>query len=498
MSQPEPNHAPDDPAASLRRPLNELPDPLPIPTLTRAFDVAIRPPGSKSLTNRALLLAALAEGTSTLSGALVDADDAAVMIAALTTLGAKVEPDPADPTTLHVTGVNGRWKLAPGANVTLDLHNAGTATRFLTAAALLAPGGAGTSITIDGSPRMRQRPIGELVDVIRAVGGRVEYLGTQGFPPLRVHGLDPALTTHVEARFGRTSSGQFISAMLMVGPWLGRRVGVHTLEKPTSAPYIEMTAQLMMRIGLEPDRLHAEHPGIRFAAIAYDTRGGGGPYIPGFELDIEPDASGATYFWAAAAIVPGATCRVDGLGRSSLQRDTQFTGVLDRMGARISGDDTSTTVRGEPHLRAVDVDLSDMPDTAMTAAVVALFASPTPDNATATTTLRGLRTLRVKETDRLAALQTELTKLGAVVEIIAEGDDESLRITPPKDLLGTPICLRPKFPRVEFDTYDDHRMAMALSLVGLSRPNVWIRDPTCVAKTYPGYFADLARLYRAP
>jgi 3-phosphoshikimate 1-carboxyvinyltransferase len=488
---------PDDPGAPLRGPLSVLADPLGIPTLSRAFDVTIRPPGSKSITNRALLLAALARGTSTLRGALVDADDAAVMRAALTRLGATVERDPDGPTTVRVTGVDGRWRLLTGDDARLNLHNAGTATRFLTGAGLLAPPGA--SVTIDGSARMRQRPIGELVDVMRSIGGRVEYLGTEGFPPLRVWGMDGGAGVATQAaRFGQTSSGQFISAMLMAAPWLPGRVGLVLTKDPTSAPYIEMTRQVMLGVGFRADAARAGEEGFRLAAPQTEQ---GRSVLPAFTLDVEPDASGASYLWGAAAIVPGARCRVDGLGLRSIQGDTEFVSALDAMGADVRGDSTWTSVTGPATLRGADIDLADMPDTAMTAAVVALFATPTPDNPTATTTLRGLRTLRVKETDRLAALQTELTKVGATVEIVAEsggrgGGDESLRITPPADLLGTATCLRPSFPRVEFDTYNDHRMAMALALVGLRRPNVWIRDPGCVAKTYPGYFADLAKVYR--
>jgi 3-phosphoshikimate 1-carboxyvinyltransferase len=492
MSPSSPQPEPAGAGAALRGPLADLPDPLAIPVLPGAFEASVRPPGSKSLTNRALLLASLASGTSTLRGALVGADDASVMIAALRRLGAKIDADDADPTTLRVTGVGGRWALASGEDAALDLHNSGTATRFLAGAALVAP--AGSSVTIDGSARMRERPIGELVDAMRTLGARVEYLGVEGFVPLRIYGLAgtpdgvagvtgagragaPKRGSPVTLRFGRTLSGQFISAMLMVAPLLERPVRIEFVGEPTSGAYIDMTAALLTRVGFD--------------------RGAPGAPPRAFELAVEPDASGATYFWGAAAIVPGARCTVAGLPPmgQSLQGDAGFAGALAAFGANVVSLKAGTTVAGPPLLRAAEIDLSDMPDTAMTAAVVALFAAPTPDNPGATTTLRGLATLRVKETDRLAALRAELTKVGATVEIVAERGDESLRITPAPDMTGPPGRPVSSFPRVEFETYADHRMAMALALVGLRRPNVWIRDPGCVAKTYPGYFADLAGLY---
>ncbi|MFN7021319.1 MAG: 3-phosphoshikimate 1-carboxyvinyltransferase [Phycisphaerales bacterium] len=459
----------------LTKPLASLPDPLPIPVVERPFGVAIRPPGSKSLTNRALLLAAMADGTSTLRGALTDADDAEVMIAALRRLGAAVETDG---TTVTVTGVAGRWRIRAGEEVRLDLHNAGTATRFLTAAALLAP--EGTSVVIDGDARMRERPIEELVNTLNIMAEDrpcAEYLGREGFPPVRIRPDHAAWVSGMVQSFGRTQSSQFISAVLMLGPFLPYGLTFRfSTPDITSRSYVEMTLSLMSRLGVEvtpPD------------ALGERTIRPSRPTLPAFDLEIEPDASGATYFEAAAAMVPGASVTIEGLdlhpSRPSLQGDTRFVRVLTDMGAAVERLNRSLRITGPASLRAIDADLSDMPDTAMTAAVLACFAE-------GTTTLRGLRTLRVKETDRLAALQTELAKLGATVEIFKHGDDEGLRISPPS-------ALGPRPSSLAFSTYNDHRMAMALALVGLRTPGVMIQNPACVAKTYPTFWRDLAKLY---
>lgn len=498
--------------AALSLPLDELPDPLPIPTIQRPFDVTIRPPGSKSITNRALLLAALADGTSELRGALIDADDAQVMLRAIQQLGAEVEiiravngrhdgtshsPDKevADPDIVRVTGVSGHWKIAAGQTVTLNLNNAGTATRFLTAAAILAPRDS-NGIIIDGDARMRQRPISELADALTQLGIRIEYLGSTGYPPLRVVPPIDHCSLNDLISFGRTASSQFISAMLMVCPFLDRDVGIVCTEPPTSEPYVRMTQNVMEATGIPFLRKTLQSqsylPGVRSRLP--------GRRLPAFSYNIEPDASGATYFLAAAAVNPNARCIIDGLPwigepGTSLQGDAWFGGVIAAMGADERADEHSTEASGSATLTAIDYSLADMPDTAMTAAVLACFASPTTDNPIATSTLRGLRTLRVKETDRLAALQTELTKFGAKVEIYEETlggqHDEGLRITPPP--LPAPHS---PLPPIFFDTYHDHRMAMSLALIGLRRPNVFIRDPKCVAKTYPTFWKDLAKLYQ--
>ncbi len=458
-----------------------LPPVLHVPPVSRPFDAVVRPPGSKSITNRLLLLAALATGESTLCGALADADDARVMTAALETLGAHIA---VSGETVRVHGVGGTWPLAPGTTAHLNLHNAGTATRFLAAAALLAP--PGSALEIDGNDRMRQRPIGELGALLSRLGCRVAYAGQPGCPPLRVEppphpAPQPASQT---LDIGPTQSSQFVSALMLVAPFLPGGAGLHLrfTHPPTSAAYIRMTAAVLRSVGVRVDE--ALPAGVLVGPLA-----GGPGGLPAFMLDVEPDASGATYPLAAAALVAGARVRVPGLTGASLQGDANFARVLVAAGAAVEETDSGISVRGGPRIAPLDCTLADMPDAAMTAAVVACFASPTAANPSATTTLRGLRTLRVKETDRLEALREELSKLGARVEIVPEsgpaGPDEALRITPPSWHEREPVV---------FDTYGDHRMAMALALVGLRRPGVAIRDPACVAKTYPGFWRDLRHM----
>jgi 3-phosphoshikimate 1-carboxyvinyltransferase len=465
--------------AMLHKPLAEVPDPLPLPPpRTRgeaAFDAAVRPPGSKSLTNRAILLAALAEGESVLRGALVDADDAQRMVEALRTLGAGVEV--MGDGTVRVRGVGGRWKPAGEGTVTLNLNNAGTATRFLAAASLLSP----VPIVIDGNARMRQRPIGELGEILTRLGARVRHLGeAPGCPPMEVTppvGLDAERTLEIPT----TQSSQFISALLLISPWIVPGMTIKLTGEVTSASYIGMTVGLLERLGATV-RSSADLRVLRVGPAA-----GGG--VSAFEYDVEPDASGATYFWAAAAMLPEARCRVMGLDSDSLQGDTGFTDLLARMGATVTVRPAALDLpayietRGPVSLGGVMADMADMPDAAMTLAVVASFAS-------GMSILRGLRTLRVKESDRIHAMQTELGKIGVKIDSPVAGDAGAMTITPPR---GGVDC-SPSAPPVYFDTYDDHRIAMALSLVSLRRPNVFIRHPQCVGKTYATYWRDFARL----
>lgn len=460
--------------STLRRPLDELPNPLYLPPLhsyrgtCAAMDVMVTPPGSKSLTNRALLLAALARGHSTLRGALTDADDGRQMIGALRTLGATITQRG---TTVEVDGVDGRWHVASGG-VALNVNNAGTAMRFLVAAAMLNPDPS-SPITLDGNARMRERPIGELATLLGALGARVESLGVRGYPPLQIWGPSTDAPAHQGVlEIGRTRSSQFVSALLLVAPWMGRGLALGFTDDITSESYIEMTTGLLSRLGarVQVDR-----------AARTLTVGGGG--LVGFDFDIEPDASGATYPWAMGAVVPGLCVRVPGLSHPSLQGDARFPSLLAAMGATVSSSPIATSVTGPSQLRAIDADLSLMPDAAMTLAAAACFAE-------GTTTIRGLRTLRDKETDRVEATRIELSKIGVDVRVGVGGDADALVITPPRG----GVCAE-RAERVEFETYDDHRMAMSLSLVALRRPNTWIRDPACVAKTYPGYWAELSRLY---
>jgi 3-phosphoshikimate 1-carboxyvinyltransferase len=365
--------------------------------------------------------------------------------------------------------------------VTLDLETAGTATRFLTAAAMLAASGSGP-ITIDGNARMRERPIAELGDLLRRLGVTVQYAEREGFPPVRVYGTRAAPVTELEV--GVTASSQFVSGLLMAAPFLPEGLTLRFTSAPTSRSYIDMTTRLMTQLGLRVESSGSEGSTIRVRASRLFR----------FDYDVEPDASGATYFWAAAALHPGAACVVPGLDEHSLQGDAKFTGVLENMGARVSQTPEGMRVVGGDHLDGLVEDLSMMPDAAMTLAAVCCFTPPGSRSL-----IGGLRTLRVKETDRLAALETELRKVGMHASTRrwtaqgASGDaaDEALCLVVPDG----GIDRSPTAPRVEFDTYNDHRMAMALALIGLRRPNVFIRNPACVAKTYPTFWRDFATLY---
>ncbi|MEM9065331.1 MAG: 3-phosphoshikimate 1-carboxyvinyltransferase [Planctomycetota bacterium] len=447
----------------------QLPDPLPLPTLRpgAAFDLSIRPPGSKSLTNRALLLAALAEGESTIREGLTDADDAERMIAAIQQLGAGVRLRGGE---LRVQGVGGTWR--PESEPTLNLNNAGTATRFLTAAALLSAG----PIVIDGNARMRERPIGELGDALRVLGATVEHLGERdGCPPIRV--TPPAQRPRAaELTIGRTKSSQFLTGLLQLGPWLESGLTLRSPQGITSESYVRMSLRLLEAVGAQTQCADD----LRFVRVRSERPGGG---LAAFDLTIEPDASGATYWWSAAAMVPDARITVPGLNADSLQADARFPELLSLMGAHVEGSMSGTVVRGTRRLVGIRCDMADMPDAAMSLAVVAAFAdSPT--------TISGLSTLRDKECDRIDATRAELAKIGVLVETRVDGDDGTIRIVPPD---GGIDCAESVAP-VEFDTYDDHRMAMSTALIALRRPNVLIRDPGCVAKTYPGYWADFRLL----
>lgn len=475
-------------ASSLLAPLLADPSrrphgPLLIPTFDQVRPrgleaVEVAPPGSKSLTNRAILLAALAEGVSTLRRPLVDAADAEVMLEAVERLGARVVREP---TLLRIEGVAGRWR--PGrvdgdGSVHLHLRNAGTAVRFLAGAALCSP----VPVTIDGDPRMHERPIGELAAWLERLGCVVTFLGRRSeCPPLRI--MPPAsLPVDASLAVGESPSSQFISALLLAAPFLPGGITLRLERPPVSESYIRMTAGLLGRVGVE---VKASHDGriLRVPAAAGDP-----PRIASFDLDIEPDASGAVPFWAAAAMAgrPEVACRVEGLGVDSLQGDVHVVQALGRMGAAVdmrpSPAGGRIEVRAAPGLRPILVDCSDMPDAAMALASTACFAE-------GTSILRGLGTLRVKECDRIAAMQSELAKIGVRVEADVAGDANAVTITPP---VGGVDCSSGAAP-VRFDTFEDHRMAMAFALIGLRRPNTWIDDPGCVAKTYPGFWRDLAR-----
>lgn len=463
-------------ADTLSQELAALPARLALRPPNAGGNVSVRPPGSKSLTNRAVLLAALASGVSRVRGALLDADDAKRMVAALAQLGARVAPAHDAPGDLLVTGVDGCWQ-PRDAEVVLDLGNAGTATRFLAAAALLSP--VPVPVTLDGNARMRERPIGELGQALERLGATIEYRGTPGFPPMRITPpRDLAMTGRV-LELGTTQSSQFISALLLVAPWLPSGMTIKLSGEVTSPSYVSMTLGLLARLGASV-RASDDLRVLRVGA-------GGREGVGKFDYAVEPDASGATYFWGAGAIREDLAVRVEGLGVHSLQGDASFPSLLERMGATVTraAEPAWTRVSRAEELKALGADMTDMPDAAMTLAAVACFAS-------GRSVIKGLRTLRVKETDRIAAMITELSKIGVEIGTMP-GDDGAIYVEPPK---GGVDCSE-SCPAVEFDTYDDHRMAMSLALVSLRRPNVVVKDPACVAKTYPTFWKDFARLHGA-
>lgn len=404
----------------------------------------VRPPGSKSITNRALVCAALAEGQSLLTGAL-DSEDTRVMIQALQRLGIQVHHD----RSAAVIRVGGCAGDIPSGGGELDVANSGTSMRFLTAMVALGRG----RFRIDGTPRMRQRPIEDLLSALRQLGVEAHSEPGTGCPPVVVlaRGLRGG-----RAEIAGNISSQFLSGLLMAAPYADRPVELTVVGPLVSQPYVRMTLSVMEAFGIRVER--SNH---RFEVPQGRYRGR--------EYGIEPDASAASYFWAAAAIT-GGHVTVQGLTPASLQGDVAFCDLLARMGCRVEARPEGLAVAGGP-LRGIQADMNAISDTVQTLAVVALFAE-------GPTTICGVAHIRHKETDRIGALATELRKLGATAEERADG----LRIIP-GPLHGT-----------EVDTYDDHRMAMSLALAGLRVPGVVIRDPGCTAKTYPGFFTDLQKL----
>jgi 3-phosphoshikimate 1-carboxyvinyltransferase len=408
----------------------------------------VRMPGSKSISNRVLLLAALAEGKTNVRD-LLEADDTRVMLDALAMLGTQIGQH-AEGTT--VVGTGGKLE----RKGKLFLGNAGTAFRPLTAVLALAGG----DYELSGVPRMHERPIGDLVDALRGIGADIAYAGNEGYPPLKIGPGRILLDKPVRVR-GDVSS-QFLTALLLALPAAGpARIEVE--GELISRPYVDITLRLMERFGVKVKR--ADWRAFDVPRANYRSPG---------EIHVEGDASSASYFLAAGAIA-GGPVRVEGVGRASIQGDVAFTQVLEAMGAEVSTGENWIQARGRRPLRAFDLDLNHIPDAAMTAAVVALFAD-------APSTLRNIGSWRVKETDRIAAMVAELGKLGAGVE----AGDDWLRVTPPARLMSG----------AAIDTYDDHRMAMCFSLAALGGVPVRINDPDCVAKTFPGYFAAFASLAR--
>lgn len=417
--------------------------------LERAPDATVRVPGSKSITNRALLVAALADGDSHLTGALFS-DDTRFMAEALWRLGAPVQADEAA-ATLDVTGRGGSW---PAAAADLHVGNAGTTMRFLTAALCLGHG----RYRIDGSERMRERPIQDLLDALAALGARVLSERGTGCPPVVVEG-DGLAGGEIEIRAERSS--QFLTAVLQVAAYAARDVGVRVAGELIAKPYVDMTIGVMRAFGVEVGREGYERfhvaAGQRYRARAYA---------------IEPDASSAHYFWAAAALT-GGRVRTEGLGRDSLQGDVVFADVLAAMGAEVRWEADAIEVAGPRELSGIDADMNAISDTAPTLAVLGAFAS-------GPVRLRNIGHLRWQESDRLHAVATELGRLGVDVRELPDG----LEVRPSR--------LRPGLVH----TYDDHRIAMSFALAGLRVAGVRIEDPGCVAKTFPDFFARLEDLRR--
>ena len=410
-----------------------------------------RLPGSKSISNRTLLLAALAHGETAIHDLLIS-DDVERMLNALKLLGVSWRQEG---NIYRVTGANGPF---PNKRADLFLGNAGTAFRPLTAALALCDG----RYRLSGVPRMHERPIGDLVDALRQAGAVIRYQANDGFPPLEISPTQITDSSVVRVR-GDVSS-QFLTGLLMALPLTGRRMKIELIGELISKPYVEITLNLMERFGVQVER-----DGWRSFTLPENSK-----YQSPGAIYVEGDASSASYFLAAGAIA-GGPVRVDGVGRASIQGDVRFVEALEQLGARVTMGENWIEVSAplEGKLRAFDLDLNHIPDAAMTLAVAALFTdSPCR--------LRNIASWRVKETDRISAMATELRKVGAVAE---EGADY-LHITPPTTIT----------PNAVIDTYDDHRMAMCFSLVSLAGVPIRINDPNCVAKTFPDYFQRFAAI----
>ena len=434
-----------------------LPERLTLAPITR-FEGTVVLPGSKSLSNRILLLSALAKGETEVMRVL-DSEDTEVMVAALHKLGVGLEGEPGAG-SMRISGLGGPFMRPAGAApLDLFLGNAGTAMRPLTAVLAAGQG----AFVLKGVPRMHERPIGDLVTGLRQLGVRIACLERDGYPPLRIDASGLAGGT---ARISGATSSQFLSALLIAAPLSRSPVRIEIVDRLVSEPYVEMTVALMARYGVRVTKV--EETGG--AAARYEVPAPQQYRSPGRVL-VEGDASSASYFLAGAAIT-GGKVRVEGCGSESLQGDAHFAEVLGRMGAAARYEPDAIEVQGGQQLRGIDADLTSMPDAAMTLAVAALFAK-------GPTTLRGIGNWRVKETDRMAAVSEELNKLGARTEI----GEETLVVHPPERLRSASIA-----------TYNDHRMAMAFSLAACGGQPVIIENPACVAKTYPGYFDELAHV----
>ena len=423
------------------------------------LDSIVSLPGSKSITNRALLLAALASGTTTLTGVLAS-EDTQVMADGLSRLGLTLDWD----TEQCQVTIHGQWGQFPQRQANIYVGNSGTTARFLTATLAFADG----DYRIYGKPRMHQRPIRDLVEALDTLGGNVEYEAEEGFPPLLIRsggrnsaGIAAVCRQPSAVSISGSASSQFLTALLLASPLAAKAsdVEICVSGELVSKPYIEMTVCMMQSFGVDVQR-----------SETYRITRGATYQSPGI-YPIEPDASAASYFFAAAAIC-GGSVTVQGLSKNSLQGDVAFAECLEQMNCEITWNANSITVSRLPvrPLRGISIDMNSVSDTAQTLAVVALFAE-------GTTEIRNIEHVRFKETDRIADLATELRRFGAMVEERQDG----LRITPPEVL--TPASVQ---------TYDDHRMAMSFAVAGLHLPGVIICDPDCTKKTFPEFFETLS------
>ncbi|MBU2863558.1 3-phosphoshikimate 1-carboxyvinyltransferase [Reinekea forsetii] len=407
-------------------------------------------PGSKSLSNRILLLSALCSGTTTISN-LLDSDDIKHMLTALKQLGVSYQLSDCK-TECKVEGLGG--VLAQGQNETLYLGNAGTAMRPLAAALCIGSG----EFTLTGEDRMFERPIGDLITAMSPLGIKVDYLKDEGYPPLKI---TSQRLTGTDVSIDGSISSQFLTALLMVAPLLNQDFVINVEGELVSKPYIDITLDVMKRFGVVIENNQYQ---------SFNIKKGQQYQSPG-NISVEGDASSASYFLAAGAI-GGGPVKVQGTGLDSVQGDAKFAEVLEKMGATVNWSGNWIEVSNDKPLKAIDLDLNHIPDAAMTIAITALFAQ-------GTTTIRNIYNWRVKETDRIAAMATELRKLGATVD---EGEDY-ISVTPPETIGSAAI-----------DTYNDHRIAMCFSLASFGSDGIVINDPGCTAKTFPDYFERFAKI----
>ncbi len=433
-------------------PLDQMPDPLPIEPLRAPFDVTITPPGSKSITNRAYILAALAKGESRISRPL-RSDDCDLLLDALCTLGAQACWAPGGD-DVFITGVNGHF---PRGGI-VNLGDGGTPTRFMIAAACLAA----QPVIVDGSKRMRERPIAEGVDMLRQLGAHIEYVEEEGRLPVRTTPSDDFKGGEITV--GKTASSQFISAIMLIAPWLPRGAKIRHSHTPTSQSYIDLTHQVMILFGIK----RLTRPKV----------------IKAHDIEMHADASSAVYWSAATKLSGPSTMSILGIHQHwSEQPDLAALWILDRFAGRSDThpSESGVVVVGSKKIESQNVSCDRCPDGALAVAMVAAAAH-------GTSTITGLHTLRVKETDRIAALAAELTRCGCTVE----ATDDSITITPhERDSEGNIARHDP----VTIETYNDHRMAMAFAILGLVRPGISIANPACVSKSYPTFWVDFAKLY---